>query len=330
MSKNQNFLVNSSLKSKSPFRKVPLKFLPKVAASSIKDLRIFYKPTYSASKSRETLILNSTNDLNKSQKFQEPEGRSYSLVKQSTGSTESYSDRHKEFISLETRLNLLNKSVVPEEEYEEVKSIWAELIKIPTPLSTILGTIKTKVEKFVVHLQRQLSECHNVICESKETEHTLKILKKRFKKLAIENLEVSNLIEERENSCFRAKEKVKKMQSKLKNQEQKSEEELKKLKSDFFEAKNEANLFKSQSLRWKIRAKCFKKVMELVKNNQGLGCELCEKIKGVTQEVMMSNKNYNILASSIDFDGDQQSLILATTVSKYNSFLSDLEMESII
>lgn len=330
MSKNQIFLVNSSLKSKSPLKKVPLKFLPKVAASSTKDLRIFYKPTYSASKSREISTLNSTNDLNKSHFFKEPEGRSYSLVKQNTGSTESYSDRHKEFILLEARLNLLNNFEVPEEEYEEVKSIWSELMKFPTPLSAILGTIKIKVEKFVVHLQSQLSECHSAICALEETKHTLKILKKRFKKLAFENLEVNNLIEERENSCSRAKEKVKKMQSKLKNQEHQSEEELKKLKSEVFEAKNEANLYKSQCLRLKIRAKGFKKVLELVKSNQGSGRGLCEKIKSATQEMMMPNKNSIILTSSIDFEGDPQSLILATTVSKCNSFLSDLDMESII
>ncbi|OMJ95317.1 hypothetical protein SteCoe_1377 [Stentor coeruleus] len=275
-------------------------------------------------------ILNSTNDLNKSHYSKEPEGRSYSLVKQNTGSTEAYSDRYKEFILLEARLNLLNKFDVPEEEYNEVISIWSELAKIPTPLSTILGTIKIKVENFVVHLQSQLSECRSVICTLDETKHTLKILKKRFKKLALENLEVNNLIEERENSCFRAKEKVKKMQSKLKNQEQKTDEELKKLKLEVFEAKNEVSLFRSQSLRWRIMAKGFEKVMELVKNNQGSGLGLFEKIKEVAQEVMASNKNTINLASSIDFDGDPQSLILATTMSKCSSFLSDLDMESII
>lgn len=329
MSKNQIFSVKPSLKTYSPLKKVPIKFLPNVSTTSHKDLRAFYNPTYSLSKPREYTIQNSTINMSKSNIFKEPEARSYSLVKQSTGSTESHSDRYKEFISLEARLNLLNKSKSPEENYEEVKNIWTELIKIPLPISNLLATIKTKVEEFVEQLQSQLAECRNTISSFEETKHTLKILKKRFKKLALENLEVNNLIVEREDSCSRAKEKVKRIKSQFKNQTCKAEEELKKLKNEIFEAKNEANLHKSQGIRWWFKAKGFKKILEVVKNNQGSGREISEKIKSVAQEVLTRYKHNTNMAASIDFEEDPQSNIFAATLSKNNSFFSDSDVESI-
>ncbi|OMJ74881.1 hypothetical protein SteCoe_26088 [Stentor coeruleus] len=303
--------------------------LPNAVATSHKDLRAFYNPTYSLSKSREYTIHNSTINMNKSSTFKESETRSYSLVKQSTGTTESYSDRYKEFVSLEARLNLLNKAKNPEENYEEVKNIWTELIKIPLSINNLLVSIKIKVEEFVEHLQSQLAECRNTISSFEETKYALKILKKRFKKLALENLEVNNFVAEKEDSCCRAKEKVKRIKSQLEKQTCKAEAELKKLRSEIFDAKNEVNLYKNKGIKWWFKAKGFNKILHLVKNNQGSGREINEKIKSIAQEMRIRYKHTVDMPASVDFEEDNQRNIFTATLSKNNSFFSDSDVESI-
>ena len=60
-----------------------------------------------------------------------------------------------------------------------------------------------------VFLESQLEEYKKTNEEYEETKNTLKILKKRFQKIALENLEINNLIVDKENKYLMAKERIK-------------------------------------------------------------------------------------------------------------------------
>src|SRR5574343_767230 len=99
MSKNQTFSGVSSLKSITPAKKVPIKFIPRVASASNKSFKTYYKSTYSGSKNREFIGNQPNSETPINIAFKESINKSY--FKQISDSTETNSDRKKEILELE-------------------------------------------------------------------------------------------------------------------------------------------------------------------------------------------------------------------------------------
>jgi ATP-dependent Lon protease len=250
------------------------------------------------------------------------ESANRSFVKQITDTTETNSDRKKEILELEQKLACVKNLEKNEEKYLEIIDIWSQAIAISSPLSHLFSLVKLEIEELFQTIQEKSNHFLSGFNELLETKQSLKILKKRFQKLAFENLEVNNLIKEKENSLFRAKEKIKVMREKMRKEGDEKDFVVNQMKNELVSYVNETRELQKKNFRLQVQVKNLKKIVGAVRNAEELSGEVKERILSVLN---ISEKNTTNLSISNDFD--EQSLILASTTSKYNSFMSSCDIE---
>ena len=211
MSKNQILSQMSPSNFSVYTKKIPIKFIPIMRNSSKKDIKSLSKPNFSISKSRENIILNSSIQPHKKNHIKSAEHSSIEIkfTKQATTSTEDNSDNLRDLHILESKIRLFNSDAEPKEKYFFFLEIWPEVTKRFSTLGTILNQIKNGLIEYISQIEEELERYKKNISGYNENKHTLKILKRRFQKLAVENLEINNLIKENENSFYRKKEHLK-------------------------------------------------------------------------------------------------------------------------
>ena len=321
MSKNQTFSGISSLKSITPAKKVPIKFVPRVASASNKSFKTYYKSTYSLSKNRESIVNHVNSETPMNIAFKDSLSRSY--FKQISDSTETNSDRKKEILELEQKVSLLKNIEKPEEKYFNIMEIWSQAVSITSPISQLFSMLKPELEETFKTFQSKLSQTASITADHQETKQTLKILKKRFQKLAFENLDVTNQIKEKENSLFRAKAKIKTLREKLEKELKEKNLQIQELKTELESYISEAKDLQQRNLRMRFQGKTLKNLINSIHNLEDLQLPIKEKILSVlhkSDKTLQSN-------FSISNDFDEHSLILASTTSKYNSFMSSCDMD---
>ena len=307
MSKNQTFSGVSSLKSLSASKKVPIKFITRIVSTS--QLSQYTPKSVSKHKSSKNSSIILEAPQNKI--FKEPKNFS----KQLTISTETFSERRKEIKELEQKLASLNTLKSPLSKYTELMTLWTQALNIPNPLSNFFSLIQIEIEEIMKNFTGNVKEVE-------ESKQTLKILKKRFQKLAFENLEVNNLIKEKENSIFRTKEKFKEYREKANKELKEKSENVKQLRADIVDISNDLKEKKRSNKCFQVQAQILKKIVSAVRTCEDLPNDAKEKILSLLS--FKDKKTSQNLSISQDFE---QSYIKATTNSKYNSFLSSSDIE---
>ena len=253
--------------------------------------------------------------------FKDSLSRSY--FKQISDSTETNSDRKKEILELEQKVSLLKNIEKPEEKYFNIMEIWSQAVSITSPISQLFSMLKPELEETFKTFQSKLSQTASITADHQETKQTLKILKKRFQKLAFENLDVTNQIKEKENSLFRAKAKIKTLREKLEKELKEKNLQIQELKTELESYISEAKDLQQRNLRMRFQGKTLKNLINSIHNLEDLQLPIKEKILSVlhkSDKTLQSN-------FSISNDFDEHSLILASTTSKYNSFMSSCDMD---
>jgi len=307
MSKNQTFSGVSSLKSLSASKKVPIKFITRIVSTSqLSQCTPKSVSKHKSSKNSSIILEAPQNKI-----FKEPKNFS----KQLTISTETFSERRKEIKELEQKLASLNTLKSPLSKYTELMTLWTQALNIPNPLSNFFSLIQIEIEEIMKNFTGNVKEVE-------ESKQTLKILKKRFQKLAFENLEVNNLIKEKENSIFRTKEKFKEYREKANKELKEKSENVKQLRADIVDISNDLKEKKRSNKCLQVQAQILKKIVSAVRTCEDLPNDAKEKILSLLS--FKDKKTSQNLSISQDFE---QSYIKATTNSKYNSFLSSSDIE---
>ena len=311
----------SSLKSIPTSKKVSIKFIPRLASASNKSFKSFYKTGHPLSKNRETSVSHPKSETPMNIVFQDCIDRSY--FKQTTGSTETYSDRKKEILELEQKAALLKSNENPEEKFLDIMEIWSLAVSISSPISQLFSILKEEIEETFKSFQSKFHQATSILAEHKETKQTLKILKKRFQKLAFENLEVTNNIKEKENSLFRAKEKIKSLREKIEKDSKDKNSKIQLLQTDLESYISETKDLRQRTFSMRFQVKSLKSLIKAIQHSEDLQPSSKEKLLSVLHK---SDKSH-IRSISISKDFDDHSLILASTRSKCNSFMSSYDMD---
>lgn len=137
----------------------------------------------------------------------------YKLLKKDTiDSTQPSDKRLKDIAALEKKLiyststenNLKFK-------YSLAQEAWKDLLALKNPANNLLFLIKTIVEEWVGFIEKNSENSIAFEEELTENKQTLKILKKRFKKVAAEVLEISEKLEKKNEKLQDLKEKNRKI-----------------------------------------------------------------------------------------------------------------------
>ena len=211
MSKNQIFSLVSPSKITMITKKIPIRFVPILKNSSKKQIKSLCKQRISFSKSRDNITINSSlQPETKNNLFvSDYETMKTQLAKQVTISTEMNSDRFKDINLLESKLRSIDIEKGPKGKYLIFLDIWPELIKQFSNVSSILDKLKNGIEEYISHMETELETHQKINSDYKETKTSLKNLKRRYQKLAFENLEINNLLKESENAYYKKKDELK-------------------------------------------------------------------------------------------------------------------------
>ncbi|CAG9325922.1 unnamed protein product [Blepharisma stoltei] len=118
-----------------------------------------------------------------------------------TPSTQASIDKAREAFALEYKLNeqmktLGQRSPMNSDKFRIFQEIWDELLSKQTPFKHILELIRGGYEEWIANLLR---DCENkgetiykLTSQLEEEKNTLKLLKKRFKRLAQENMQINS------------------------------------------------------------------------------------------------------------------------------------------
>jgi len=181
-------------------------------------------------------------------------------------------------------------------------------------LSALMGVLKgvfDNTEQTIINFQERIKSIE-------EDKQTLKILKKRFQKLAFENLELNESLSNKEKKIFRLNEKIKNLRTKkikLDDNASVTEFNYEMIKSDdqleLFEYKNES-----------INAEIFES-KQFAKNKEKVEVLAAPKKKFLR---VLDNNNLFFSMKSGKFPGlSGKSAIVASKSSKGNSFAHDFE-----
>lgn len=322
MSKNQNFRPSSPNQTIGFAKHIPMKFFPIVKISSQKELQSFYKPTYSASKSRHKMIMNSSLEVPNPVFFAENDQKAKAYVKQNTQSTDSLSERPKGVLLIENKLNLLSSAAPSKEKFKEIQEVWEELNKITSPLNSVLRKIKNGTEEYICFIESQLEEYKKTNEDYEETKNTLKILKKRFQKIALENLEINNLIVDKENKYLMAKERIKNMKADHKAEINKREGTIKCLN-------DEKKFMKIRLKSQKDKLRAVSELFAEIKSGKNI-IQIEEKVNSLNSLINDKELVELVNISSIDIEGDHHFLPLQFTTNRKSSFLSSADSIDLI
>ena len=323
------------MKSKIMPKKIPIKFIPSMKASSHAGTISFSRPpTYSLSKIRDSRIFNSSLELQNTTsvpKLPKQDTPQSKLYKQNTQSTDSFSmsERPKEIISLEKKLNSISPFLGPKEKYLEFNTIWGEANNLIPVSFKILTQIKNGVGEYVKYLEDYVESLMKDQKDFQESVQTLKILKKRFQKLALENLEVNNLLVEKDNDYVRMKEKFKSAAKEFRLGIADKEEIINNLSSELKEVRMQVFLSISKIEKYKKSTGFLLKIYEEIKESGKIDSEIYQKLVRMNAHL---NENEMVRVhtnSSIEFDKILEGPFVATH-SKDLSFFSASEMDSLI
>lgn len=310
MSKNQTFSGVSTLKSLTASKKVPIKFITRIVSASQLSHNS-HSTSKSLSKHRSSKNASIILKAPQNTIFQEPK----ILSKQLTTSTDTFSERKKEILELEQKLVCIKSLKSPLSQYSEIMSLWTQALSISNPLNNFYSLVQIEIEEIVKNLARTVKE-------QEESKQTLKILKKRFQKLAFENLEVNNLIKEKENSIFRIKEKFKDYRDKANRELKEKSEDIKQLRTEIVEIMNDLKEFKRRNKCLQAQAQMLKKIVSSIRSREDLPNEVKESMLSLLSvKDKKTSQNFSI---SNDFE---QSYIAGNTNSIFNSFLSSCDIE---
>lgn len=311
MSKNQNFSGTFSVKSLTRSKKVPIKFITRIVSASQHSFTSSNKKSSSVSKHRNSANPSFTAGIPINSNFQEPKV----LNKQLTISTENNSDRRKEVSELEKKLSFTKSIESPEARYSEILTVWSQALTFSNPLSNFYSMLKDEIEEIIKTITGNTKELQ-------ESKQTLKILKKRFQKLAFENLEVNNLIKEKENSLYRTKEKFRVFRESSNKEIKEKGEIVKDLRAQVVVMMNEVKEYKKRNKYLQAQARTFKKIVSAVRGSEDLSNEIKERILS-----LLSVKDNSFNADHSMSNCLEQSAILTGAISKVNSFFSSCDID---
>ena len=194
-------------------------------------------------------------------------------------------DQPKEIQALESKLVNIDKLKQVSEKYKLVLEVWPDLEKLANPMNNILVYIKKTFEEIITNYESLIFDLSKLNSELMETKHTLKILQKRFKKIALENLEINGKLNNKENFIIEIKEKHKKSIKK--------KEFLLVAKENTIKSQNEeiSNLhlkiakIRAKSENYEKKAKNMAKVLNEIKSSEKPGEEVIRQ---------MTNQSYSL------------------------------------
>lgn len=311
MSKNQNFSGTFSVKSLTGSKKVPIKFITRVVSASQHSFNSSHKKSSSVSKHRNSANPTFTVDIPVNSNFQDPK----TLNKQLTISTENNSDRRKEALELEKKLSFTKSIDSPQARYSEILTLWSQALTFSNPLNNFYSMLKTEIEEIVKIITGNTKELE-------EARQTLKILKKRFQKLAFENLEVNNLIKEKENSLYRTKEKFRAFRESTSKEIKDKGDTVKDLRAQVVNLMNDLKDYKGRNKYLQAQARTLKKIVSAIRAREDLSNEAKENILS-----LLSVKDNSLNIDHSMLHDLEQSAILTGTMSKANSFFSSCDIE---
>ncbi|CAG9314213.1 unnamed protein product [Blepharisma stoltei] len=122
----------------------------------------------------------------------------------STDSTLSSIDKNREILALEYRLfeKINNNSPISYGKFQAYQDVWDELLLISNPLTKILVSIKKGYEEWIEYQAKELKikadllKSHSEDLEQEKL--SVKLLTKRFKKLASENLNLNTALKDKD------------------------------------------------------------------------------------------------------------------------------------
>ena len=142
----------------------------------------------------------------------------------------------------------------------------------------------------------------------------MKILKKRFQKIALENLEINNLIVDKENKYLMAKERIKNMKADHKAEINKKEGTIKSLN-------DEKKFMKIRLKSQKDKLRAVSELFAEIKSGKNI-TQIEEKVNSLSSLINDKELVELVNISSIDIEGDHHFLPLQFTTNRKSSFLS--------
>ena len=169
-------------------------------------------------------------------------------------STQASDEGLRDINILEAKLNSTANIENIKHKYQVAQEVWSGLVAINSPISNILANIQGIVGKWVEFLERKAEQSDITLRELDENKLTLKILKKRFKKMAAEILQGNEEIIKREQKYGELKERYYKLTRNHKiNMEEREKivanlsAEIQKLHLEFGNIREKASNYKSKA-----------------------------------------------------------------------------------
>lgn len=144
-----------------------------------------------------------------------------------TPSTKSTAEKSVDLYALESKIKhqmrkFGEESRISAEKFRIFNKLWNKLIAIESPYARIMQQIKNGYDEWTISLETELKTKNKEISaltnKLKEETHTIKLLKKRFKKLAIENMEISSHLSDKNKENGFLDEKIKALKAQLKSE----------------------------------------------------------------------------------------------------------------
>jgi hypothetical protein len=151
-----------------------------------KQSKIFQSPAYCLSK-----LQNSKPGFNSSvtkTKIGSSPAKDQSFKNQSTEPSE---ERGKHLSNLENLLKSTENNTI-DEKFRVVMDVLCQLSKTQNQVGQIIAMVKEILENYLKKMQEKAEQVNNLKSELTQDRQSLKILKKRFKKVAIENLSIND------------------------------------------------------------------------------------------------------------------------------------------
>ena len=130
-------------------------------------------------------------------------------------STEPSEERGKHLLNIENLLKTI-ESFTLEEKFRVGMEVLGQLGKINDQIGSIITSVREIIESYFKKLHEKGEEVNNLKSELNQDRQSLKILKKRFKKIAIENLSINDNYMELEDRYYQGKAKRGKMKNEIK------------------------------------------------------------------------------------------------------------------
>ena len=130
-------------------------------------------------------------------------------------STEPSEERGKHLLNIENLLKTIENFTI-EEKFRVGMEVLGQLGKVNDQIGSIIMSVRGFIDNYFKKLHEKGEEVNNLKNELNQDRQSLKILKKRFKKIAIENLSINDNYVELEDRYYKGKAKRSKMKNEIK------------------------------------------------------------------------------------------------------------------